>query len=175
MTAQPLNAPLVVVMGVAGAGKSAVGEALAVRLGIPFVDGDSLHSPASIAKMAAGEPLNDDDRWPWLEAIGALLLGAGSHGGLVVACSALKLAYRDAIRAVAPQVFFVHLVGSDELLAERIGARAGHFMSAAMLNSQLATLEPLTSGESGALVQIAPPLADVVNEAARLVSLSRPV
>ena len=133
-------APLVVVMGVSGSGKSTVGALLAERLGVPFADADDLHPPANVAKMTAGRPLDDDDRAPWLALVGTHLAGARSTG-LVMACSALKRHYRELIRDAAPETVFVHLHGSRELLAERMGARTGHFMPTALLDSQLATLE----------------------------------
>lgn len=131
--------PLVVVMGVSGSGKSTVGALLAETLGVPFVDADDLHPAANVAKMAAGQPLVDEDRWPWLEAVGETL--AAASAGLVVACSALKRSYRDAIRDRAPAAVFVHLHGTRELLAERLAGRVGHFMPGSLLDSQLATLE----------------------------------
>jgi carbohydrate kinase (thermoresistant glucokinase family) len=138
----------IVVMGVSAAGKSSVGRALAHELGLEFVDADDLHSPANVAKMAAGVPLDDDDRRPWLDAVGARLSTA--HAGIVIACSALRRAYRDRIRTTAPETVFVHLTGTPELLAERAAARSGHFMPPALLASQLAILEPLGSDEVGA-------------------------
>ena len=145
------HAPLVVVMGVSGAGKSTVGAALATRLGVRFVDADSLHPAANVAKMAAGTPLTDADRWPWLALVGGALAGAASEG-LVVACSALRRAYRDAIRAAAPEVRFVHLTVSRAALDERVADRPGHFMPASLLDSQLEALEPLGADEAGVTV-----------------------
>jgi gluconokinase len=139
-------------MGVSGSGKSTVGAALAQRLRVPFVDADTLHPPANIAKMAAGEPLNDDDRYPWLEKVGEWL--AGHHSGGVVSCSALKRKYRDQLRVHCPQVEFLHLSGSPELISSRLAARSGHFMPAALLRSQLDTLEPLGADEAGVTVDI---------------------
>ena len=109
MNARP-KAPRVVVMGVSGCGKSTVGELLAQQLGVPFVDGDGLHPAANVAKMSAGIPLTDEDRWPWLEAVGAAI--AAEPGGAVMACSALRRVYRDVIRRAAPGTVFVHLHGS---------------------------------------------------------------
>ena len=134
-------------MGVSGSGKSTVGAALARRLGVPFVDADTLHSPASIAKMTAGEPLDDKDRYPWLENVGEWL--AGHRDGGVVSCSALKRKYRNQLRAHCPRVEFLHLSGSPELIGGRLAARSGHFMPAALLRSQFDTLEPLCVDEAG--------------------------
>ncbi|MFB2596232.1 gluconokinase [Herbiconiux sp. P17] len=150
----------IVVMGVSGSGKSLIGSGLAARRGWAFVDGDDLHPEANVAKMAAGIPLTDDDRWPWLDAVAATL--AGAPGGIVVACSALRRAYRDRIRTAAPGVVFVELAGSRELLWQRMTARPGHFMPASLLDSQLATLESLAADEPGALVSIEGPPAEVL-------------
>jgi gluconokinase len=137
---------LVVVMGVTGAGKSTVGTLLAERLGVSFRDADEFHPPANIAKMSAGQPLTDDDRWPWLDAIGAHL--AAQRGmGCVVTCSALKRAYRDRLRAAAPGLRFLHLHGELALVAARQAARQGHFMPASLVPSQFATLEAPTPDE----------------------------
>lgn len=137
-------------MGVSGSGKSTVGTALARRLAVPFVDADTLHPPANIAKMSAGEPLDDDDRQPWLERVGEWL--AGHRDGAVASCSALKRKYRDQLRAHCPEVEFLHLAGSPELIGGRLAARSGHFMPAALLRSQFDALEPLGADEAGATV-----------------------
>ena len=141
-------------MGVSGSGKSTVGAAIAEEFEVPFIDGDALHPPANIEKMAAGIPLTDSDRWPWLALVGAAL-AENRDRGVVVACSALKRSYRDAIRAQAPGALFVLLTGSRELLAERMNHRPGHFMPSSLLDSQLATLEPLAADEAGVVVDIA--------------------
>ncbi len=132
--------PLLVVMGVSGAGKSTVGGLIAERLGLSFRDADDFHPPANIAKMSAGQPLTDDDRGPWLDAIGAHL-SAHRATGAVVTCSALKRAYRDRLRDAAPGLRFVYLHGPQALIAERQAARQGHFMPASLVASQFATLE----------------------------------
>lgn len=142
----------VVVMGVSGSGKSTVGMALARRMGVPFVDADTLHPPANIAKMAAGQPLDDDDRKPWLEKVGQWL--AHHSDGAVVSCSALKRAYRDELRAHCPRTRFLHLAGSPAVIGGRLAARTGHFMPAALLRSQFDALEPLAPDEAGATVNV---------------------
>jgi carbohydrate kinase (thermoresistant glucokinase family) len=137
-------------MGVSGSGKSTVGAALAQRLRVPFLDADALHPPASIAKMTAGEPLDDGDRFPWLERVGEWL--AGHRAGGVVSCSALKRKYRDQLRAHCPGVEFLYLSASPDLIAARLAARSGHFMPAALLQSQFDALEPLGADEAGVTV-----------------------
>ncbi|MEE1770178.1 gluconokinase [Streptomyces sp. JV185] len=145
------SSPCIVVMGVSGTGKSTVARLLAKRLDIPFTEADDLHPPANIAKMLAGIPLDDTDRQPWLESIGRSLHEREAAGtGCVAACSALKRRYRDTLRAACPSVFFLHLTADHELLSERIGHRTGHFMPKALLDSQLAALEPLEPDERGA-------------------------
>jgi beta-N-acetylhexosaminidase len=156
--------PQVIVMGVSGCGKTTIGDLVARELGVPFLDGDSLHPVENVAKMAAGTPLTDVDRWPWLATVGIELANA-RRGGLVLACSALRRSYRDAIRAQAPDTVFLHLHGSKEVLGARLEGRSGHFMPTALLDSQLATLEPLDAGEDGIVVDIAAPVNQVVAEA----------
>ncbi|WP_307792906.1 gluconokinase [Glycomyces niveus] len=150
------NGIAVVVMGVAGSGKTTVANLLAERLGADMVDADDLHPAANVAKMASGTPLTDEDRWPWLEAVGRAVrerLAAGRS--VVVACSALRRAYREAIAASAEApVRFAHLDGSRELIAARMAARAGHFMPTGLLDSQFAVLEPLEADEPGFTVAI---------------------
>ena len=149
----------IVVMGVAGSGKSTVGSALAQQLRVPFIDADTLHPPANIAKMSAGEPLNDDDRYPWLEKVGDWL--SDHRDGGVVACSALKRKYRDQLRAHCPRVEFLHLSGSPELIGRRLAARSGHFMPAALLQSQFDALEPLGADERGVVINLTDEIQDV--------------
>jgi len=148
-------------MGVSGSGKSTVGAALAERLRVPYADADDFHPPGNIAKMNAGEPLDDDDRRPWLEAIGRWL---AEHDRGVVTCSALKRSYRDLLREHRPDVVFVHLHGDPEVIARRQAGRPGHFMPASLLDSQLATLEPLGNDERGFVVDVGPPVDRVVEE-----------
>lgn len=138
-----------VVMGVSGVGKTVVGEGLAGALDVPFGEGDFFHPPANIARMAAGEPLDDADRAPWLDRVAGWL---AAHPAGVVACSALKRAYRDRLRVAAPDARFVLLEVAPDLLRQRLGARPGHFMPATLLASQLATLEPLGPDEGGIAV-----------------------
>lgn len=139
----------VVVMGVSGSGKSTVAAGIANALGLHFIDGDSLHSPENVAKMHAGIALRDEDRWPWLDRIGACLADAAQWPqGLAVACSALKRAYRDRIRRAAPGVRFVFLDGPADLIRARMGGRTGHYMPGALLASQLRTLEPPGADET---------------------------
>lgn len=133
----------IVVMGVSGAGKSTVGALLAERLGWPFEDGDAFHPPANVEKMRAGTPLTDEDRWPWLRAIAARIASARGQGkGVVIACSALKRAYRDVLRDGQADIRFVHLTGEPALIMARQAARQGHYMPASLVASQFATLEP---------------------------------
>ncbi|WP_449373406.1 gluconokinase [Arthrobacter psychrolactophilus] len=153
----------IVVMGVSGCGKTTIGALVAHELGLPFTDGDSLHPVSNIAKMAAGTPLNDDDREPWLQIVGQEL--ADSANGLVVACSALKRSYRDAIRAKAPDAVFLHLDGSREVLGARLEGRSGHFMPTTLLDSQLATLEPIADDERAVVIDISAPVPALVSDA----------
>jgi gluconokinase len=141
----------IVVMGVSGAGKTEVGAALAARLGATFKDADNLHPLPNVEKMTAGIPLTDEDRWPWLRLVGEEL--AAEHPqGIVVACSALKRAYRDAIRAAAPSTRFILLKVDPSVLMERLVQRPGHFMPPSLLTSQLETLEALETAEAGMTV-----------------------
>jgi gluconokinase len=137
----------VIVMGVSGCGKTTAGEALARHFGVPYIEGDALHPAANVAKMASGSPLNDDDRWPWLDKIGAALK---SHScGAVATCSSLKKIYRERLRQTAGEgLRFVYLKCSKEVLEKRMQARKGHFMPPSLLASQLATLED-PGGEAG--------------------------
>ncbi len=143
----------IVIMGVSGSGKSTVGAVLAQRLRVPFADADDFHPPANIAKMTAGQPLDDNDRYPWLEAIGEWLAHHCDHGG-VVTCSALRRKYRDQLRRHCPGVDFLHLSGTPEVIGNRQANRAGHFMPASLLVSQFATLEPLQSDERGIAINV---------------------
>ncbi|GHE01953.1 gluconokinase [Streptomyces alanosinicus] len=144
---------VVVVMGVAGTGKTTIGPLLAARLGVPYAEGDDFHPRANIDKMSAGVPLDDSDRRPWLDAIGQWAHGRAGLGG-VVSSSALKRSYRDRLRAAAPGIVFVHLTGDRKLIEDRMTQRRGHFMPTALLDSQLATLQPLEPDEAGVAVDI---------------------
>lgn len=147
-----VSVPLdIVVMGVSGTGKTTVGRALAQQLGLPFAEGDEFHSEAARQKMASGRPLTDQDRWPWLERLRAWMdqQGAQNHRGCVVACSALKRAYRDVLRGAVGDVFFCHLVVDEATLRSRIEHRPGHYMPVSLLSSQLETLESLQPDEQG--------------------------
>jgi gluconokinase len=162
----PAEPPRVVVMGPSGAGKSVVGEALAARLaeqfpGLDFIDSDDLHPPANVEKMRAGTALEDADRWPWLERVGESLAAAEGIGR-VIACSALRRAYRDAIRDACPDTTFVELVVPTGELGDRVSGRPGHFMPATLLASQLGTLEPLQDDERGIRIENTGPIDEVV-------------
>jgi gluconokinase len=148
-------------MGVSGSGKTTVGEALAARLDLPFVDADALHPVSNVEKMAAGVPLTDADRAPWLDAVGAVLAGAP----VVVACSALRRVYRDRLRATAPALWFVYLYGTRELLAERIGRR-DHFMPVTLLDSQLDLLEEPGDDEDALAYDVVRPVDEIVTDIA---------
>ncbi len=142
----------VVVMGVSGCGKSTLASAVARQLQFDMIDGDDLHLPESVAKMRSGVPLEDTDRWPWLDRIGDYLAqAAATQNGRVVACSALKRVYRDRIRAGAGKVVFIFLDGDAELIRQRMARRAGHYMPPELLDSQLRTLEPPAPDETDVL------------------------
>lgn len=150
--ASHLFSEAVVVMGVASCGKTTIGEALAEKFGAPFIEGDRLHGKANVAKMSAGIPLTDEDRWPWLARVGEALQGPG---GKIASCSALKKTYRQAIIAAAKrQVRFIHLHGDAAVLERRIAERKGHFMPASLLASQLATLEMPDGSENAVSLDI---------------------
>ena len=150
----------IVIMGVAGCGKSSVGAALSLATAIPYRDGDDLHPAANVAKMAAGSPLTDANRWPWLDLVAAEL---ARNAPLMIGCSALKRAYRDRIRAGAGgPVLFIHLTGSRAVIEARMAARKNHFMPASLLDSQFAALEPPGPDEPHLTVDIDQALAAIV-------------
>lgn len=154
----------IVVMGVSGCGKSTVSTEIARELALDVTDGDDLHLPASVEKMRTGTPLEDQDRWPWLDRIGHHLAQAQFAGqGRVVACSALKRDYRDRIRNLVPAVRFVFLQGSAALIRERLAQRQGHYMPPELLDSQIRTLEVPAADETDVLtVSIDQPLEGLV-------------
>lgn len=153
-----------VLMGVSGCGKSTVGTALAVTCGMDFIDGDDLHPPQNIDKMACGTPLNDEDRAPWLEDVGKYL--ASVDQPIIIGCSALKKKYRDWIRNEVPEpVRFIHLGAPKEILAERVRQRHDHFMPITLLDSQYDTLEPLNDEELGAEIDISGDIQQVIAQA----------
>jgi carbohydrate kinase (thermoresistant glucokinase family) len=161
----------IVVMGVSGSGKSTVGALLATRLGLPFIDGDDLHPLANKQKMAAGHPLGDADRVPWLDAIAAAL----AHAPVVIACSALKRRYRDRLRESAPDVQFIYLAGTPTHLAQRLSARSHDFMPPGLLASQLAILEPPGSDENALTIDIRLSPDAIVDYATRWLNTSKHV
>ncbi|MFF2620390.1 gluconokinase [Oerskovia jenensis] len=154
-----------VIMGVAGSGKTTVATLLAERTHRPYAEADEFHPQANIAKMSAGTPLTDGDRWPWLRAMRDWLDQQAAEGdSAVVTCSALKRTYRDLLRTAHGRVRFVHLTGSPELLEERMTHRSGHFMPASLLPSQLATLEPLADDEDGITLDVGTPPEELVEQ-----------
>ena len=154
---------VVVVMGVAGTGKTTIGLLLAVALGVPYAEGDDFHPPANIAKMTAGNALDDDDRHPWLESIGEWLAERSEAGG-VMSCSALKRKYRDQLRQHEPRTEFLLLHGTFEVITRRQASRPGHFMPASLLQSQFDTLEPLAPDENGVVVDVDQSIDAIVTE-----------
>jgi gluconokinase len=164
--------PHIVVMGVSGSGKTTVATRLAELLDRPFAEADRMHPPANVAKMAAGTPLTDADRVPWLRTVRDWLTGQAEQGrSAVVTCSALRRAYRDVLREAAGGVRFVHLDGDPEVIATRLKERKDHFMPPSLLRSQLETLEPLQAGEDGVRVPIEQTVDDIVAEAVRRLGL----
>lgn len=160
-------------MGVCGCGKSTIGGLLAQRLSWVFRDGDDFHSPANVAKMKSGTPLNDDDRLPWLQSIRRFMNETEAAGqSTVMACSALRELYRDVLGRTQPWVRFVYLSGSRDLLSARMRARSGHYMPPALLDSQLATLEVPTDAIT---VDIAQPPGELVSEIIRRLDLVRSI
>nr|WP_236571111.1 gluconokinase [Microbacterium hydrocarbonoxydans] len=161
MSGTAVSNRMIVVMGVSGCGKSTVGLALADRLRVPFRDADDLHPAANVDKMSRGIPLTDDDRAPWLTAVGEEL-ARHRVTGMVIACSALKADYRDRLRDHAPEAFFVHLQAQKQLIAKRMVVRSEHFMPLALLESQLSTLEPLAADESGCRVDASRTVGEII-------------
>ncbi len=161
-----------IVMGVSGSGKSTVADALAKRLGWRYEDGDRFHPPGNVAKMSAGHPLTDEDRRPWLQAIADEIDRVCRQGErAVIACSALKRAYRDILLHGRADVRFVFLKGTQDLIAGRLAARKGHFMPPDLLASQFRTLEPPAAGEHPITVSIDAPVAAIVDDIIRQLKL----
>ncbi|MBW3094838.1 gluconokinase [Bifidobacterium sp. 64T4] len=159
----------VVIMGVAGCGKSTVAEAIRDRLSYEMAEGDAFHPQANIDKMSAGIPLTDEDRWPWLRVINSWMAAKEAiQANTVVSSSALKRSYRDVLRENVP-VFFLHLTGSHELIGERLAARKGHFMPPELLPSQFAILEPLQPDEPGIEIPIDGSVEEMVERAVQAV------
>ena len=150
-------------MGVSGSGKTVIGRLLADRIGMPFLDADDLHSAENVRKMRLGRPLTDTDRAPWLQAVAGEIARTTVNGrGMVVACSALKRAYRDRLRVAAPGLRLVHLAGLPGLIRRRLEARTGHFMPVTLLDNQLATLEPPEADERPLVIDLALPPDEIV-------------
>lgn len=163
--------PAIVVMGVAGCGKSVVGEALAVRLGAVFIEGDRLHPPENVALMARGEPLTDALREGWLDAIGQRIAASVAGGqGVVAACSALKGSYRERLRGFHKDIVFLYLEIDPVTAKQRVGSRPGHFMPASLVDSQFATLEAPAADERALTLDATRPVAELVATAANLLS-----
>ncbi len=162
--------PVLVIMGVSGSGKSTIAGILAHELEWDLAEGDDLHPPANVAKMASGRPLTDEDRWPWLDSVSAWITdhtSAGIPG--IITCSALKRSYRDRLRG--PDVVFVHLAGSREQIGQRLAGRTDHFMPAGLLNSQISTLEPPGDDENTLVVDVGRPPAEQAAEIIRRLGL----
>jgi gluconokinase len=166
--------PIIVIMGVAGSGKTTVGALLAGRLRWPYAEADNFHPQSNVDKMAAGHPLTDEDRRPWLEAIGRWIdeRGAQNEPG-VVSCSGLKRAYRDMLRKGRPEVRTVFLEGSKELIMRRMVARHGHFMKAAMLDSQFADLEEPEADEDVLVISVEATPEEIVDQITERLHLAR--
>jgi gluconokinase len=155
-------------MGVSGSGKSTIADRLAKRLGWRYEDGDWFHPPSNVAKMSAGQPLTDEDRWPWLHAIADEIDRACKAGEqIVIACSALKRAYRDALIHGQSDVRIIYLEGTQDLIASRLGARKDHFMPPGLLTSQFKTLEPPDGSENPVTVSIDAPVETIIDDIIR--------
>ncbi len=154
-----------IVMGVSGSGKTTIGEMLAARIGWRYEDADTFHPAGNVAKMSAGQPLTDEDRWPWLRAIADEIDRMSDAGErMVIGCSALRRAYRDVLVHGRDDVRIVYLQGSQALIADRLGHRKGHFMPPGLLTSQFGTLEPPTPEERAVTVSIDAPAETIVND-----------
>jgi carbohydrate kinase (thermoresistant glucokinase family) len=158
----------IITVGVSGSGKTTVAEALAARLGWSFVDGDAFHPAANVEKMRSGTPLTDEDRWPWLKAIAdEIARRRTAKDRVVIACSALKRAYRDILVDGHPDVLLVHMKGSRELIMSRLAPRQGHYFPASLLDSQLATLEEPDASENALNILIDKDVDAIVDEIVR--------
>jgi gluconokinase len=165
----------VVVMGVSGSGKTTLARGIADRLHWRFQEGDDLHPPANVAKMARGEPLTDEDRWPWLAAVGRWIDAQHADAtSCVLTCSALRRSYRDRLRSGRPQVRFCHVTADPDLIQRRVELRRGHYMPPSLVPSQLATLEPLGADEPGVTVIAQGEPDEVLADALRLLGLDDP-
>ena len=162
---------VVVVMGVAGSGKTTIAERLGAYLRWTVAEADNFHSPANVAKMAAGTPLTDADRWPWLDSIVVWMNSV--DGNAVITCSALKRIYRDRLATADARVRFLHLSGSHSTVGTRMASRSGHFMPTSLLDSQFATLEPLQPGEDGVAIDITGTPDEVLQRALDALGLAR--
>ncbi len=156
-------ATIVVVMGVTGCGKTTISRLLAERLGVTYAEADSFHPPANVVKMATGQALDDDDRYPWLVTIADWIRARGRVGeGGVVSCSALKVYYRDILREADPGVWFLHLEVDPDVITRRVAGRSNHFMPASLIASQFQTLEQLQANEAGVVIDASGPPEDIV-------------
>ncbi|WP_196258738.1 gluconokinase [Pelagibacterium limicola] len=165
-------ARLIVVMGVSGSGKTTIGEKLAEALGLPFLDADNFHPRANVEKMRGGRSLTDEDRWPWLEIVAdAMRNTADTRGRVVCACSALRRDYRDfLVKKAGESIAFILLHGDKDVIAKRQANRPGHFMPAALLDSQFATLQLLGEDENGFMLDVANTVEELVTQAAERLS-----
>ncbi|HEX5540282.1 MAG TPA: gluconokinase [Micromonospora sp.] len=164
----------IVVMGVSGSGKTTVAKGISTATGLMFAEADEFHSEYNVAMMRSGVPLDDADRWPWLHDLAAWMAARAADGiSTVLACSALKRSYRDVLRQGPPGVDFVHLDGAAAVIRQRLSERAGHYMPASLLDSQIAALEPLQPGESGLVLDVSLPPEELVSAAVSRLGLRR--
>lgn len=165
----------VVVMGVSGSGKTTIGRGIAEATGFEFAEADEFHSRENIAKMEAGTPLTDEDRWPWLEDLAAWMDARAAEGiSTVITCSALRRSYRDVLRDGPPSVDFVHLDGPAAVIEGRMSGRDGHFMPTSLLQSQIDTLEALEPGERGVVLDLRQPPEELIEQAVTGLDLRKP-
>lgn len=167
----------ILVMGVSGSGKTTVSQGVSARLGGSFIEADDFHSQDNISLMSSGQALQDDHRWPWLKAISCEALRLADQGAakpVVIACSALRRAYRDRLRDALGSIRIIHLDGSEDVIGRRISARGGHFMPAELLASQFATLEHLEPDEDGIVVSVREPIAEIIEDVCAQLCGKRP-